>query len=145
MGGTISPSREPLRPPRGGKMKTGSIFLVDDDEAMLTMLSEFLSTLGYAVEEFRSAEDALHRYSALGTESVLAVISDVHMPTMDGLEFLKHIKAHPKPKPVILISAFGSLELEKKAINNGADGFVNKPFALNRLKLALESVLAKAS
>lgn len=124
--------------------KKGSIFVVDDDEAMLTMLGEFLTTLGYEVLEFRTAEAALEKFMSLGAESVLAVISDVNMPNMDGLEFLKLIKSQSHPRPVILISAFGSTELENKARQGGADGFVNKPFALQRLRSTLESILARA-
>lgn len=123
-------------------MKKGTILVVDDDEAMLTMLGEFLSGLGYVVLEFRSAEAALEKFQTMGADSILAVISDVNMPNMDGLEFLKLIKSQTHPRPVILISAFGSAELEKKALQGGAAGFVNKPFALQRLKSTLETILA---
>lgn len=121
-------------------MKKGPLLIIDDDEAMLTMLGEFFDSLGYEVLEFRSAQAAVRVLESSPNISVSAVISDINMPVMGGIEFVNWLK-DKFPVPVILISAFGSADLERQALDSGAHFFMKKPFALSALKKAVDSVL----
>ena len=120
----------------------GHIYIIDDDEAMLSLLEEFFVTMGYQVSKFRSATKAVESMKDLHPESISAVISDVNMPKMGGFDLLKWIN-QTSAVPVILISAFGSSELEKKALEHGAHSLINKPFSLAYLKVIVEDLTQK--
>lgn len=121
-------------------MENNRLFIIDDDEAMLTLLAEFFSSQGFEVMEFRSAQAAVEALQTLPGQAVHAVISDINMPLMSGIEFIEWMKGKVEA-PVILISAFGSAELEKQALEAGARFFMKKPFALSALKQAVDSLV----
>ena len=123
-------------------MQHGHIYIIDDDEAMLSLLEEYFSGMGYAVSTFRSAQRAVEALEAFDPGHVGAVISDVNMPIMGGLDLLKWVK-EKCPIPVILISAFGSSELEKQALEEGAHSLIKKPFSLAYLKKAVDEAFDK--
>ena len=124
-------------------MKQNSIFLIDDDDAMLTLLAEFFASVGFEVHQFRSAESAVKTLEAEPHLVPSAIVSDVNMPVMGGVEFVHWMKSRFS-SPIGLISAFGSSELENEAIQAGAAFFLKKPFALAALKAAVDN-LSKAS
>ncbi len=124
-------------------MHNNRLFIIDDDEAMLTLLVEFFDSQGFDVREFRSAQAAVEALQNVPEQVVHAVISDINMPLMSGIEFIEWMRGKIHV-PVILISAFGSAELEKQALEAGARFFMKKPFALSALKKAVETVV-KAS
>ena len=126
-------------------MQNKRLLIIDDDEAMLTLLAEFFDSQGFEVLEFRSARAAVEALKDRVHPMVQAVISDINMPMMSGIEFIDWLNGKvPAPVPVILISAFGSAELEKQALDAGARFFMKKPFALSALKRAVDTVV-KAS
>lgn len=124
-------------------MQSSRLFIIDDDEEMLTLLAEFFGSQGFETMEFRTAHAAVETFLKVPELPVHAVISDINMPLMSGIEFLDWLRGRVQV-PVILISAFGSAELEQQAIEAGAHFFMKKPFALSALKKAVESVV-KAS
>jgi DNA-binding NtrC family response regulator len=115
------------------------IFVVEDDQAMRTLLADFLSTQGHRVECFPSGLKLLKKLK-LDPQNCVAIIADVVMPGMDGMELLKHVKQDHPEIPLILVTAFASEHGAMEAAQYGAAGYFTKPFKLD----LLESALARA-
>jgi DNA-binding NtrC family response regulator len=114
------------------------ILIVDDDPGTLASLSRAFALEGYTALTASSAARALER---LSEEPVDAVLSDVVMPEMDGLQFLAQARARAPHVPFILMSGQASLETAVKATRLGALDFVEKPVGLDRLLLTLRNAL----
>ena len=114
------------------------ILIVDDDQGTLASLSRAFALEGYTALTAPSAARALEK---LDEEAVDAILSDVVMPEMDGLEFLSRVRAKAPEVPVILMSGQASVETAVKATRLGALDFVEKPVGLERLLLTLRNAL----
>jgi DNA-binding NtrC family response regulator len=114
------------------------ILIVDDDQGTLASLSRAFALEGYTAVTASSAARGLEK---LEEEDVDAILSDVVMPEMDGLEFLSRVRAKVPDVPVILMSGQASLETAVKATRLGALDFVEKPVGLERLLLTLRNAL----
>jgi DNA-binding NtrC family response regulator len=111
------------------------VLVVDDVQSMCEMLAERLPPVGFDVTWRTSAADAL---TALAVAEFDAVVTDINMREMSGLELCDRIvQAHPEV-PVIVITAFGNLDAAIKAMRAGAYDFLTKPFDIKVLALALE-------
>jgi len=111
------------------------LLVVDDVQSMCEMLAERLPPLGFDVEWRTSAAEAL---AYLAAAEVDAVVTDINMREMDGLELCNRIVAAHPEVPVIVITAFGNLEAAIAAIRAGAYDFLTKPFEIKVLALSLE-------
>jgi len=114
------------------------ILIVDDDPGTLASLSRAFALEGYTALTAPSAARALEK---LEEEDVDAILSDVVMPEMDGLEFLARARAKAPEVPIILMSGQASVETAVKATRLGALDFVEKPVGLDRLLLTLRNAL----
>ncbi len=114
------------------------ILVVDDDPSLREFLEIFLASEGYRVE---SSEDGDGALSALEAGDIDCVLSDIKMPGMDGVSLLKEIKARWPKLPVILITAFASLDSAVEAMREGAWDYVTKPFQIDELKGIIERAL----
>jgi DNA-binding NtrC family response regulator len=115
----------------------GKIVIVDDEQEMRSLLSDFLQGEGYETTCFPVATDALESLSPggqLGADQAAGdidvIISDIKMPQMDGLEFTSRLQQLRPEIPVILVTAFGSIETAIEAMRRGAFHYVVKPFKL---------------
>ena len=117
---------------------TGKVLVVDDEPSMCELIRDDLSGRGLKVLTFTTAEDALE---ALGERDVGAVITDFRMPGMDGTELCRRIADRDPDIPVIVITAFGSLETAVDAIRAGAFDFVTKPVEMDLLAIAVDRAL----
>ncbi len=110
------------------------ILIVEDDVAMAQLLVESLQRRGYGARAVHAGEAALE---ALQQHDFQAVITDVNMKGLNGLELCQHIvEAHPGV-PVLVITAFGSMDTAIRAIRAGAYDFLTKPFELEAIALAV--------
>ncbi len=114
------------------------ILIVDDDAGTLESLSRAFAIEGYTALTASSAARALDR---LQDEPVDAILSDVVMPEMDGLEFLRRVKDRVHEVPVVLMSGQATFETAVRATRLGALDFVEKPVSLDRLLLTLRNAL----
>lgn len=117
-------------------MKRKKILIVDDDSSMRLALSESLVGLGYTVVTADSGTAALEK---LEKDAAGIVITDMKMPVMDGIELLRRIKEQSSRTPVIVVTAYGTVDRAVEAMREGAADFVMKPFSIDHL----ESILAK--
>jgi two-component system response regulator HydG len=113
----------------------GRILVVDDDRRMCELLEAGLGRKGFAVSARTSAVDAL---DYLGFADVEAVVTDLNMKGISGLELCERIAASFPDVPVVVITAFGSLETAVAAIRVGAYDFITKPFEIDELLFALD-------
>ena len=108
-------------------MSTPSIISVVDDDASVRIATDnLLSSYGYRVHTFASAEEFLQS-SCLNDSS--CVIADVQMPAMSGLDLLMHMRAQGYNAPFIFITAFPEENVRTQALKAGAICFLAKPFA----------------
>jgi FixJ family two-component response regulator len=114
------------------------ISVIDDDASVRAATDNLLSSHGYLVHTFASAEDFLQ--SAHRDDS-LCVVADVQMPAMSGLDLLMHMRTRGNDAPFIFITAFPDESVRARALKAGAIGFLAKPFAGPTLITCLETAL----
>lgn len=126
----------------------GRIVIVDDDQEMRSLLEDFLVSAGYVVTPFSSAIDALKELQPGGKlrpdaqeGDIDAIISDIKMPQLDGLEFTGQLQTLRPEIPIILITAFGSIETAIEAMRRGAFHYVVKPFKLAEMAINVDRAL----
>jgi DNA-binding NtrC family response regulator len=113
------------------------ILVIDDDAVACEFLQEALSRAGYEVEAFTSAKEALH-----GDLAVFDLLmSDIRMPGIDGLQFLRQVHEKWPELPVILMTAYGSLETTMEALRLGAWDYISKPFSPDQIRAMVKKVL----
>ncbi|SFH24104.1 DNA-binding transcriptional response regulator, NtrC family, contains REC, AAA-type ATPase, and a Fis-type DNA-binding domains [Palleronia marisminoris] len=106
------------------------IAIVDDEKDMRQSVSQWLALSGYDTETFANAEDAL---KGIGPDYAGIVISDIKMPGMDGMAFLKRVMSVDSALPVIMITGHGDVPMAVEAMRVGAFDFLEKPFNPERM------------
>ena len=116
------------------------ILVVDDEEAMRTVLESRLTTWGLAV---RTAADLAAAERQLAESPVEAIVSDVMLPDGSGVDLLDRLAERGLTTPVVLITAHGTVDLAVEAMKRGALDFITKPIDYERLRRALEAAQAE--
>ncbi|WP_333684939.1 sigma-54-dependent transcriptional regulator [Pontibaca methylaminivorans] len=106
------------------------IAIIDDEQDMRQSISQWLALSGYDTEAFASAEEALKK---LGPDYPGIVITDIRMPGMDGMQFLKKLMGTDSALPVIMITGHGDVPMAVEAMRLGAFDFLEKPFDPDRM------------
>ena len=107
-------------------MSQTSILIVEDDAGLREALIDTLSLARYRVVAAHSAEDAMIQ---LGHSTIDLVVSDIQMAKMSGLELLKNIKSRFPQMPVLLMTAYATIDDAVQAMRDGATDYLSKPFA----------------
>jgi FixJ family two-component response regulator len=102
------------------------ISVIDDDASVRAATNNLLSSHGYIVHTFASAEEFLQ---SAGLNESVCVIADVQMPAMSGLDLLTHMRGQGYAAPFIFITAFPEENVRARALKAGAICFLAKPFA----------------
>ena len=105
--------------------KAMKIAIVDDEKDMRLSVSQWLALSGYDTETYATATDAL---ASIGQDYPGIVISDIKMPGMDGMQFLKKLMSQDSALPVIMITGHGDVPMAVEAMRLGAFDFLEKPF-----------------
>ena len=116
------------------------VLVIDDDSSFREVLSFALTEEGHQVEAYATGEAGL---SAVASNEPEVVLSDLKMPGMDGMEVLRRLQEIDSTIPVIMLTAFGSIEEAVKAMRCGAHDYLTKPYNRDELKLALERSLER--
>lgn len=123
------------------KLKNSStITLIDDDLDLLDLLSSFFKQRGYKVFAFNNAEEALIEIENKRIEADV-VISDLKLPVMSGMDFIRRIRRSNSSLPIILMTSEGSVETAVEAIEAGAYDFVLKPLHIPQLLISVQRAL----
>ena len=128
-----------------------TILVIEDKESMIDMLKQTLEAEGYQVIPARDGSEGIKK---LSDERIGLVLTDLKLPKKDGFEVLKAAKQENPLLPVIVMTAFGTIETAVKAVKEGAYDFLAKPFdtghllvlikrALDATRLAAENVLLR--
>jgi len=111
------------------------ILIVDDEESFRNVLTVILRKEGYEVEGATNGEEGLNKISNAAFDHVLC---DIRMPKMDGLEFLRESQKAGAEAPVIMMSAFGTVDTAIEAMKLGAYDYISKPFKPDEIILTLK-------
>ncbi len=124
----------------GNPMSRGKakILVVDDEPSQRKMLQANLSLEGYQVFEAADGSDAIARVSE---EFFDLILMDNRMSNMDGIEALKEIKKISPGIPVIIITAYASVETAVEALQSGAHDYLTKPLDIEELKIKVQQTL----
>jgi len=113
-----------------------AILVIEDEEKYRRVISLHLSSSGYDVQAAGTAEEGLKHAADADL-----VLTDLKLPGMDGLAFLEQLRAQNMLTPVIVMSAFGTVENAVEAMKKGAVDFLPKPFSLDHLSVVVEKAL----
>jgi len=116
------------------------ILIADDDEVSCQLFADTLEAEGFHVRQATSGEAALAK---LRQETPDLLIIDVRMPGTSGLEVTRIVHGEYPALPIIVITAFGSIETAIEAIHEGAFDFISKPMNLAELKKTVARALAQ--
>ncbi len=114
------------------------ILLVDDEPRMLSLLNSLLKAEGYDVT---SAQDGSKVPELINTEVFDLMISDIRMTPIDGMELLKIARAARPTMPVIILTAYGTVETAIEAMKLGTFDYVTKPFKMDELLITIQRAL----
>lgn len=120
------------------------ILIVDDDKTTRKILSLYLKEGGFNVT---TAENGLNAMEKLGSDTFQLVMTDLNMPFMDGIKFIKTIKANPRTAniPALMLTAETDGEEKDRALKAGADGYLSKPVTAEELVAKIKQMLEDAS
>lgn len=113
----------------------GRVLIVDDEKNMGLVIQAMLERAGFEVLCFFDASEAA---ASIESEELDAVVTDLYMPGVGGMEILKHVKMHQPETPVVMITAFGTVESAVTALKRGAFDFITKPFDQSELIEVIE-------
>ncbi len=117
------------------------VAVVDDEKDMRQSIGQWLALSGFEIETFASADDAL---KVIGQDWPGVVISDIRMPGLDGIGFLKRLMSMDSALPVIMITGHGDVPMAVEAMRVGAFDFLEKPFNPDRMtELAKKATRAR--
>ena len=119
-----------------------SILIIDDERAIRKTLTEILSYEGFKVEEASDGEEGLRKFMEKAYDAVLC---DIKMPKLDGLEFLEKAVAHNPDVPIVMVSGHGNIETAVEAVRKGAYDYISKPPDLNRLLITLRNAMDRSN
>jgi DNA-binding NtrC family response regulator len=118
------------------------IFVIDDADLMRDAVCQSLVRAGHAVRGFASAADAL---AAMRDEQPLAVVTDMKMPQMTGIEMLRQMRTGGIESPCIIMTAYGTVETAVEAMKLGATDYILKPFKPEQIELLVDRAIETAA
>jgi len=119
-----------------------NILIIDDEKSIRKTLGEILSYEGYKIDEASDGEEGLKKFKE---KTYDAVLCDIKMPKIDGLDFLEKSRELNSDVPIIMISGHGTIETAVEAVKKGAFDYISKPPDLNRLLITIRNAIDKTS
>lgn len=120
------------------KTITSKILVVDDEPNVIKMLSDLLTSWGYQIKSADTTQKALDMFKHEGFDLVIA---DIHMPNMDGLEFMKRLNTQGRRCSFVFLTGDTTQETALKALEAGADDYLIKPVNSREFKIRIERCL----
>jgi DNA-binding NtrC family response regulator len=119
-----------------------TLLIIDDEKSIRKTFSDILRYEGYKIEEAADGQEGLHMFKK---KSFDAVLCDIKMPKIDGMEFLEQAVAINPDVPVIMVSGHGNIDTAVEAVKKGAFDYISKPPDLNRILITIRNALDKSS
>jgi FixJ family two-component response regulator len=123
-----------------GEKDTGIVSIVDDDASLRRSVGNLLTSAGFRVQAFASAEEFLASPQRANTG---CLVLDLRMAGMSGLDLLKHLGAIGSRIPVVILTAHGDDDARQRALQAGAIAFLGKPFRSDALLEAVRTALGR--
>ena len=122
----------------------GNVLIVDDSSTMRKIISRSLRQAGLAIDDILEAGDGIEGLNVLATsgKTINLILSDINMPNMDGLEFVKQVRANGQAMPIVMITTEGGEDVLNQAMQNGANDSIKKPFTPDQLNEKLGGLLS---
>ena len=118
------------------------VLLVEDDRSVREALRRALELSGYEIQAAADGEQALERIASSPPDAILL---DIGMPGMDGLEVCRHVRRLGNRVPILMLTARGGVADRIDGLDVGADDYMSKPFDVGELKARLRALLRRAS
>lgn len=117
-------------------MDTKRVMIVDDSSVMRKIVERSLRQAGFPVSQVIEANNGAEALEMLSSQQLDLILTDVNMPTMDGLEFVRRLRSEKKAEgvPVVMITTEASEARVLEAITCGAQGYIRKPFTPEQVK-----------
>lgn len=116
------------------------LLLIEDNGELSDLLQVGLAKAGFAIEVVKTAEDA---HVAVRAMRFSAVVLDLGLPDADGLDVLRALRRRGEPTPVLILTARGGVKDRVKGLQQGADDYLVKPFAIDELVARLQALLRR--
>lgn len=116
-----------------------TLLVVEDEADLNKLIIEILESEAIAIESAKDGLEALERLEK--NPNISAILSDIHMPRMTGLELLKKLRAQFRPIPFIILTAYGNPQSMREAIQLNATDFLDKPFSGEELIQVVKKAL----
>lgn len=122
-----------------------NVLIVDDSRSMRKVIEKILRISGFDIGEIYEASNGKEALEVLEKNWVDLILSDLHMPEMDGIQFLQELKnrADYKDIPVVLITTEASEERLGYALSLGAQGYIRKPFEPDQIREYLSGIMGE--
>ena len=118
-----------------------NVLIVDDSSTMRKIVTRSLRQAGFVLDEIFEAGDGIEGLSALNSNKVDLILSDINMPNMDGIEFVKSVRGTGCKVPIVMITTEGGEDVIGEALGSGANGSIRKPFTPEQLQEILGGLL----
>ncbi len=125
----------------GASELKGNILVVDDEPQITRVLKTTLSSQGYGVRSAGDGQEALDEMKGWPPD---LIITDLRMPTMDGLELCRRVRKDSRI-PIIVLSVKGEEPIKVEALDAGADDYITKPFSVNELLARVRAALRRSA
>ena len=122
------------------RARMAKILVVDDDQEMIQMVTTWLEVEHYTVESCCDGEEGLHRLKLLSYD---AIILDINMPGMDGLEVCRRFRQSGGNTPILMLTGRSRIAEKETGLDSGADDYLVKPFDMRELLARLRALLRR--
>lgn len=118
------------------------VLIVDDDKTTRKMISLILKSKGYEVV---TAENGIEALQKLGLERINLILTDMNMPYMDGIEFIKQVRANPDMSniPIVMITTEADEDEKRRAFEAGVDDYLVKPTNAEQISESMKKIVKK--
>ena len=121
---------------------TKNVLIVDDSATMRKIIMRGIRQAGIDNAEFKEAGDGVEGMQAVEAGEFDLILSDVNMPNMNGLDFVREVTGKlENPPPIVMITTEGSEEVIGEAMSRGANGYLKKPFTPEKIQEVLGPLL----
>src|SRR4051794_24260418 len=117
----------------------GRILVVDDEKNITFVIQAMLEKAGFEVSAFNDSSEAFRTLKS--GEDFHVVVTDLYMPGPSGMEVLEYCKTHHSQIPVVIITAYGTVEAAVSALKRGAFDFITKPFDQTEILTVIEKAV----